>query len=206
MEEGAQKIRIWNVLLSATVAGLLLFSMSSSAETHPKTDITKQLMAGNRRFRVHKLNPQKTQARRKKVAKGQHTVAAVLSFADSRVPPELVFDEGLGDLFTVRVAGNIVNLIIVMGHTGCGYVKAAVAGKPTHTHINHLIEAIKPAVEKAKKQEGDLTANAEIENVKQSMEALKHDESILAEHLKSGKLKIIGTIYDLKTGKIKMVE
>jgi carbonic anhydrase len=211
--------------LIVAFAALVLASIGASADTeHSGAGALRTLLAGNRRYVTQRMkHPHQNQARLREVSKAQHPTAAVLSCADSRVPPEIVFDSGLGDIFTVRVAGNVidddvegsleyavehlhVSVIIVLGHSGCGAVKAAVAGGETHTHIDSLIHAIQPAVEEAKKEQGDLVENSVRANVRRSVEALKADASILAEKVKAGSLKIVGGIYDLKTGRVRLLK
>jgi carbonic anhydrase len=196
-------------------------AMASPAETDHTP--LRQLQAGNRRFMTgHSKHPHQTLKRMHQVASEQHPLAAVLSCADSRVPPEIVFDEGLGDLFTVRVAGNIVDdavigsleyavehlhtrLIVVMGHTHCGAVKAAIADKPEHTHIDRLVEAIRPAVSAARRRSGNLEANAVRANVEQAVRGLKASGPVLAPRVRDGRLKIVGAIYDLDRGKVRFL-
>jgi carbonic anhydrase len=135
------------------------------------------LLAGNQRFVSGRTNhPDQKMSRVKELAKTQHPFAAVLGCADSRVDPDIIFDQGLGDLFPVRVAGNIVDdavlgsleyavehlqcpLIVVLGHEGCGAVTAAVNGGEPGTHITFLVDAIAPALAQAKALPGDLISN-----------------------------------------------
>ncbi len=182
------------------------------------------LREGNRRYAAALLtHPNQNVARRTEVASGQHPIAAVLSCADSRVPPELIFDRGLGDLFVVRVAGNIaddailgsleyaaehlhVPLILVLGHQKCGAISAAVQGGRTNTHIDSLIDAINPAVATVKGKPGDPIDNAVRANVLRVVDQLKSDPSILASEVKRGKLKIVGGVYSLDTGKMTLLD
>ena len=138
----------------------------------------QQLLDGNKRFVDTSLtHPNQDSERRIALGDGQAPFAAVLACADSRVPPEVLFDQGLGDLFVVRVAGNILNdqllgsleyaaahldtpLIVVLGHTNCGAIGAVAQGAKLEGHIASLIPAIQPAVDKVRDQEGDLTDNA----------------------------------------------
>jgi carbonic anhydrase len=128
----------------------------------------QELMNGNKRYVAAELaHPNQTAARRAEVAKGQDPFAIIVGCSDSRVPPEIIFDQGLGDLFVTRVAGNIVDdvvlgsieyaaehlgvpLIVVLGHKRCGAVEAAAKGGDAPVHIRSLVEAIKPAIKKAK--------------------------------------------------------
>lgn len=150
----------------------------------------KRLIEGNQRYMSRKWNrPNQDEQRLLETAKGQHPFAIVLSCADSRVPPELVFDQGLGDLFVVRIAGNIINdavlgsieyaaehlgvpLVMVLGHERCGAVAAAVEGGNAPAHINSLVKAIQPAVERVKGKAGDLLDNAVRANVELVVEQM----------------------------------
>ena len=187
----------------------------------------KELVEGNARFVSGKTeNPRRSPADFRAVADAQYPEAVVVACADSRVGPELLFDTGVGDLFVVRVAGNVVDgagvtvkgsieyavaelhvpLIVILGHSNCGAVKAAV------THIDHkdslpgaingLVELIKPAVAQAKSQPGDVVANATRDNVKIGVEKLKQLQPIVAPGVKSGSVTVVGAVYDLHTGKV----
>ncbi|BAY21015.1 twin-arginine translocation pathway signal [Calothrix sp. NIES-2100] len=181
------------------------------------------LLAGNQRFVQGKsLHPRQSKFRLQETVAAQYPFAAILGCADSRVPAEIVFDQGLGDLFVVRVAGNVASgeaigsleyatsvlgaqLILVLGHTKCGAVKAAVEGKPLPGRIGVFVEEIKPAVEIARKKNGDLVENTVIANVQYQAEHLAQRSTILGNLIKQGKLKIVGGHYDLATGKVTMV-
>jgi len=162
--------------------------------------------------------------RRGELTKSQHPFAAIVSCSDSRVPPEIVFDEGLGDLFVVRVAGNVMNdenlgsveyavdhlavrLIVVLGHQRCGAVKAAkdtIAAKTeAPAHIQSLVNAIRPAVEATVK--GDLEATVEA-NVKNVVQALRSSTPILKPKVDSGEVRVIGGYYSLDTGSVTFLE
>jgi carbonic anhydrase len=160
-------------------------------------------------------------------AQGQAPFAAVLGCADSRVAPELAFDQGPGDLFVVRVAGNFMTpdglgsleygaavlgtkLIMVLGHTSCGAVDATVAalqkGNDLPGHIADLVRAMKPGIEPALKQPGDdLRQRAVVANVRANVQRLQEAKPILADMVKAGKLRVVGAVYDLPTGKVALV-
>ena len=183
-----------------------------------------KLMIGNRRYVTnHMQHPHQTRAARQALTKAQHPFATVLSCADSRVPPEIIFDEGLGDLFVVRVAGNItddailgsleysaehlhVPLIVVLGHTRCGAVTAAVQGVTEHNHVDSLMKAIHPAVVQAAREPGDKLANAIRDNVMLVVRQLQTSHPVLAEMQAKGKLKVVGAIYDLETGRVDLLK
>ena len=190
----------------------------------PAEAISK-LKEGNGRYTSGNLqHPGQTTERRTELAKTQHPFAAIISCSDSRVPPEIVFDQGLGDLFVVRVAGNVINdeglgsieytvdhlgtrLILVLGHQSCGAVKAAretIAAKgKAPGHIESLVTAIKPAVEATAKDDLDATVKANVKNV---VQALRSSTPILKAEVDSGKIKVIGGYYSLDTGAVTFLD
>src|SRR2546427_701790 len=162
--------------------------------------------------------------RRAELTKSQHPFATIVSCSDSRVPPEIVFDEGLGDLFVVRVAGNVINdenlgsieytvdhlgtrLILVLGHQSCGAVKAAretIAAKgKAPGHIESLVTAIKPAVEATAKDDLDTTVKANVKNV---VQMLRSSTPILKAKVDSGEIQVIGGYYSLDTGAVTFLD
>ena len=190
-------------------------------------DALKKLIEGNKRYVDGKsVNPRRNPARRTELAGGQHPFAVVLSCSDSRVPPEVVFDQGLGDLFVIRTAGHVVDemaigsieyavehlgtkLIMVLGHKRCGAVTAAVQSfdAPAHKaaevcNICSIINAIRPSVEKVKDKQGDLLDNSVKANVKMVAERLRSSKPVLAELAADGVLKVVGGYYDLDTGAV----
>jgi carbonic anhydrase len=183
----------------------------------------KRLIEGNQRFVEGKRqNPNQTRLRLQETAVAQYPFAAILGCADSRVPAEIVFDQGLGDLFVVRVAGNVASqtaigslefstavlgsqLIVVVGHSRCGAVVAAAKGDPLPGRIGVFVEEIKPAVSRVRAKTGDLEQNAVIANVQYQAQKLAESSTILAGLIKEGKLKIVGGRYDLASGKFTIV-
>ncbi len=182
-------------------------------------DVAQQtLMDGNKRYvDAGPLHPNQTAERRAEVAKGQHPFAVIVSCADSRVPPEVLFDQGLGDLFVIRLAGNIlddaalgsieyavehlgVRYIMVLGHERCGAVEAAVKGGKAPGHIGSLIKAIQPAVDKARNEPGELLDNAVRANVARVVQQVKSSAPILKESVRKGDLTVVGARYDLEDG------
>ncbi|MCW3062193.1 MAG: mtcA2 [Capsulimonas sp.] len=196
----------------------------ASAATLSPDAVWHTLAAGNLRFVVgHPAHPHQTVLRREELAKAQHPIAIIVGCSDSRVPPELVFDQGLGDLFIVRVAGNVVDdaalgsieygvehlgatLIVVLGHEKCGAVSAAISSPHAPGHVDALVQAIQPAVHVARTEKGDLVDNAVRENVKRVVLELNNSKPILAEFVHSGHLKIAGARYDLDTGHVEIVK
>lgn len=219
-------------LVAALAAPGMVGSLPALAAEEPAAAVTaddalKMLMEGNARYvAAQAAHPGQSAERRVTVAKGQHPIAAILGCADSRVPPELLFDQGLGDLFTVRVAGNIVNdaiigsieyavehlqtpLVVVLGHERCGAIDAAIAhstmGGAVPGHIGALLTPIQPAVAQAKTQGGDVLDTAVIANVGNVTAQLKTSHPIIAEEVEHGKVKIVGARYDLDTGEVTIV-
>lgn len=179
-----------------------------------------ELKAGNAHHVAHKYtHPHEDATRQRELIAGQHPHAEILSCADSRVPPEMVFDQGLGDLFVVRVAGNVatdtelasleygaahlhIPLLVVMGHEHCGAVTAAVEGGTPEGHIGTLVDLLKPAVEKSRNTAGDKVSNAVRANVELVVNQLRTSTPILSELVAHNKLKIVGGVYSLDTGKV----
>lgn len=190
-------------------------------------DALQRLMEGNARYAENRMNERDFSAGRAARVLAQYPIAAILSCADARVAPELAFDQGPGDLFVVRVAGNIVTLdllasleygvhflgvplVMVLGHTGCGAVVAAIKVLKTKAvlpgHLPELISAINPAVTIAEKmQSGTLLDNAIAENVRRQVTQLKNSPSVVAQYYAGKKIDIVGAVYDLPTGKIALV-
>jgi carbonic anhydrase len=190
----------------------------------------KLLSEGNMRFAAGQItHPGRTPDDFKPLAVGQYPIAAIVSCADSRVAPEILFDQGIGDLFIIRIAGNYVAgagaavkgsveyavadlnvpLITVLGHSQCGAVKAAI--KHLHDHdalpgtINDLVNSIRPAVVEAESKPGDALENAIEANVRRGVATLKTLAPVVGPAVKSGKVKVIGGVYDLATGTVKML-
>jgi carbonic anhydrase len=180
----------------------------------------RKLLDGNARYvSAGPAYPNPTVARRTEIIKGQHPFAIIVGCSDSRVPPEIIFDQGLGDLFIVRLAGHVLNdevlgsieyavehlgarLIMVLGHDRCGAVTAVVQGGEAPGHIGSIFNAMAPAVQKAKDQPGNLLENAIRENVAMVVEQLKSSAPLLQSLVKNGGLKIVGAHYHLDDGKV----
>lgn len=213
-------------VLAAGLGAKLMVPQQANASEAPEinADLALQkLMEGNKRYVDFKrAYPDQDQVRLKVVAQAQHPFAVVLGCADSRVSPELLFDQGLGDLFVIRVAGNILDdgtlasmefataelgvpLVMVLGHERCGAVKATLEGGKIPGHISRLVEAIKPALEVAKNQPGDKLDNAVRANIRMVVGQIKSSTPILADLAKKGKIKVVGGRYDLDTGAVEML-
>jgi carbonic anhydrase len=224
------KARVASCLIVVSLVGANLF-IEAADPAHldqpsvaPSEAISK-LKEGNGRYISGNLqHPGQTTERRTELAGTQHPFAIILSCSDSRVPPEIVFDQGLGDLFVVRVAGNVINdeglgsieysvdhlgsrLIVVLGHQSCGAVKAAketIAAKgKAPGHIQALVTAIKPAVEATATGDLDATIKA---NVKHVVNALRSSTPILKAKVDSGGVQVIGGYYSLDTGAVTFLD
>jgi carbonic anhydrase len=211
------------VALAATPARSAIAAVS--APTMPPAQALQLLLDGNKRFVAGQLeHPNQTPERRTEVAKGQHPFAAVLACSDSRTPPEIIFDRGLGDIFTVRVAGNVadqvviesldysvkhlgVRVVMVLGHRRCGAVIAAVEGHEgtVDQDVGPMLSELRPAVAASKGMAGDPVENAVRENVILVTKKLATSPE-LAAMVKAGDLRIVGGIYDLDTGTIEMLK
>jgi carbonic anhydrase len=184
------------------------------------------LLAGNARFRAgHPRHPHESRARRRKVASGQHPIAVFFGCIDSRVPDEMVLDQGLGDLLTVRTAGHVLDLaalgslefgvhqlktplIMVVGHERCGAVAVAIGalegGEPVPSAIGALVEVIRPAVEGTKGiTEVVLRLDAAVRrHTRQTVATILERSLLLAEAVAAGEVGIVAARYSLETGKI----
>ena len=187
----------------------------------------ERLMQGNARYAANAPEQRDYSAGRAARVSAQHPIAAILSCSDSRVAPELVFDQGLGDIFVVRLAGNFLDddglasleyavkflgapLLMVLGHTNCGAIAAAVKVVMERAtlpgHLPELIKSIEPAVIAAHgKHPSDLVAAAIEENVKLNVKRMHDDEPIFSEALAAKKIAAVGGVYDLATGKVNLL-
>jgi carbonic anhydrase len=180
--------------------------------------IVNRLQEGNSRFVADKLDGKlQDSARRGELTTGQSPDTIVLSCADSRVVPEFAFDAGLGELFVVRVAGNIANsssmasmeyavahvgskVIVVLGHQSCGAVTAAIAGGDNGPNLNHLLGHINPAID-ASADGADVNDVVKM-NAKMTADALKAKSKIIGDAAASGQISIVPAYYNLDTGKV----
>lgn len=178
------------------------------------------LRAGNERFvKMKTTHPNLSKERRNLLKTGQNPSAIIVSCSDSRVPPEIVFDQGLGDLFVVRSAGNTVDnlgmgsieyavavlespLIVVMGHEYCGAVSAAISGKALPGHIADVAKSIGAPLEGSACKMKDKLDCAVLGNVESVIHKIENSQPILAPLVKSGKLKVVGAYYDFETGQV----
>jgi carbonic anhydrase len=190
-------------------------------ESLPSADAAlAELKAGNAHHVAKTYaRPHQTAARQHVLASGQSPHCAILTCADSRLPPEIIFDKGLGDIFDVRVAGNVagddetasleyaaehlhVPLVVVMGHMQCGAVSAALEGGTLPGKLPNLMAAIRPAVDQSAHEPGNRLDNAVRDNVVHVVEQLRAAKPVLSDLVATGKLRIVGAVYSLETGKV----
>ena len=219
---------------AAGAATLAVVPGSGSAEDHAKTagrptpqQALAQLMEGHERYLQGRPGADDLASQRAELAKGQEPIAAILSCADSRVVPDFLYDQPSGRLFVVRVAGNFLTndgqasleygveilnipLIVVLGHSACGAVDAAVKVVKDDLELPGklpgLVDSLTPAVRAVADRPGDLLDNAIAENVRLNMAALREANPIIGPAAASGKIDIVGGVYDIATGRLAKVD
>ncbi len=189
----------------------------------PEEALTR-LRQGNRRFVAGRLYDRPWPKLVEETAGGQHPYAAVLGCVDSRVPPEIVFDEGIGDLFAVRVAGAVVGrsvigslefccgvagakAAVILGHTGCGAVAGTLRGDDGG-HFGAIGEKIRPAVDRVRAAGGDpddpdFATRVTVASVKLGLERLRSESDILSELESQGEVALVGALYDVASGEVR---
>lgn len=216
--------------VAAATVPVVAGATPSIADTGPPEGPTAalvRLLAGNRRFkRGDSRHPRQTPRTVRELAAGQAPFVVVLGCADSRVPPEVLFDQGLGDVFDNRVAGNIVDdlllgsieyaiehfappLLMVLGHERCGAVTAAIetiqSGGTAPGHIAAIVDALRPILEPVLDEPGDPVENGVVANIRAQRAALVEGSEVVREHLDTGQLAVIGARYDLDSGAVTLV-
>lgn len=214
--------------ISVLIFSALCFLWSApllNAQKESEEKSLQLLLDGNQRFTSGHFAKKDFAKERAELTKGQHPYAIILSCSDSRVPPEIIFDESLGKLFIIRVAGNVVDsvilgsieyaaehlhtkLLIVLGHESCGAVTAALKGGEVPPNIAQIVKRIEPAVKKALSQKLEKSHELDFaieENVKDQIKASLHNSTILKELVESKELQIVGAVYNLKTGAVKVL-
>ncbi len=216
----------------ATCAFFLVFVNSCGRPEHENDSIItgdplERLMLGNKRFlNGHPVHPDETLTRIRNLKKGQNPSVVIVSCSDSRVPPELVFDQGIGDIFSIRTAGNVIGdyelgsieyavehldckLVMVMGHENCGAINAYLhQGNEKHEdHIQKLVDYISNEVEEQQlpdslKQNIEFTVLA---NIRHCVNLLRTSEPVIGKLYNEKKIQIVGAIYDLDTGKVTLI-
>jgi carbonic anhydrase len=206
---------------------LACFALSAHASEHGQAISREQalakLRAGNERFVSGQPHDWSADAaKREELVKGQEPFACVITCADSRVPPEILFDQSLGDVFVIRLAGNVITqevtgsvdyavehlhvpVVVVLGHSSCGAVGAALSDTPAEGPIGSLIALIKPSIDAAKRKgfSGDDLGPAAIsENARHSVDALVQSSRAIDEGIQKGTLTVLSAIYDLSSGRV----
>ena len=209
---------------------ILLYSCQYKTQNDNDQNLSPldKLKAGNERFvKGHPIHPDESLERIRELKKGQHPFAVVISCSDSRIPPELIFDQGLGDIFIVRTAGNVIgdyelgsieyaiehlhcNLVVVLGHENCGAINAFLEsnGEKHQDHIQSIIDYI-AAEEEVRPIIDSLKGNPDLAvkvNVKHAVNLLKSSTLVLNPIVDKTHLIIIGAYYDLDNGKVSFVE
>lgn len=184
-------------------------------------DAINELKNGNKRFIDGKLENTDYKEQVQSVKDGQHPHSVILSCLDSRVPPEIVFDQGIGNIFVARVAGNIEDpnilgsmefgtkikgskLIVVLGHSKCGAIEGAVDNAELG-NLTQLVNQIKPSITGDKSNRDKMVEESSRNNVKQTIERILKNSEVISELVKEGKVKIVGAYYDLNTGKVEFM-
>jgi carbonic anhydrase len=221
-----------SLLKGLGIAGLGAFSgllgndspvLAATSTNISADDALDRLMEGNRRFAQQQSEyPHQSLKRLQEVAYAQHPYATILSCADSRVPAEIIFDAGIGDLFDIRVAGNIVTpevlgsleyavlqldtpLIVVLGHERCGAITAAVKGGTLPGSIGTLVAAIQPGIDLGEGVSDESIEKAVVANVAYQINAVKRNSPLITERALKNQLKIVGGRYDLDSGKVEII-
>jgi len=196
-----------------------------SPPTSP-ADALNRLMTGNQRYtQGSPIHPNQSAERQAEVAQGQQPWAGILGCIDSRVPPELVFDQGLGDMYVARTAGQVIDdfvigsleymvktgakLLMVLGHGGCGAVAATIGTVQNGGHvpgqIASIVQAITPAVLQAESEPGDLLENSTQANVSLEVKYIKSSSDMISSAIDQGTIELIGAIYHLNTGAVSLL-
>jgi carbonic anhydrase len=221
-----RRIRFFLLAVTMTLTLAAQLWASGAGPGMSPDEALSKLKDGNARYVTGApQHPNQDQQRRAGTASaGQHPFATVLGCSDSRVPVEVLFDSGIGDIFVIRVAGNVAAVdetgsieyavehlgtpaVVVLGHTQCGAVTAAVQNAEVHGNIRLLVNNIKPAVAKAHKMHPEMTGDALLNeairaNVWQSIADLFKSSPVIAEKIKAGQLKVVGAMYTIDSGVI----
>jgi carbonic anhydrase len=216
------------LILVLVFFGLGVSSCQESKATYPKHETAlERLLAGNNRFVIGKpLAPNRDEERRLQTLEAQKPFGAILTCSDSRISPTLFFDTGIGDLFIVRTAGNVigeieiasleyavkylgVEIVMVMGHTDCGAIKAFVSGNHEDGHIQAILDSLRnePEEIEALKQPQSIRVNScVLANVSHQAKYLLQNSEIIASKVKEGKLQLVEAEYEHKTGLVKIIK
>ncbi|MGR3301729.1 MAG: carbonic anhydrase [Candidatus Scalindua sp.] len=214
-------------LMSLVVFGGMMGASGASANSHNSNTALVKLLSGNVRFSSGQSTHSNISAERRKqvTTDGQHPFATIIACSDSRVPVEILFDQGVGDIFVIKVAGNVCNtdeigsieygvdhlgtpIMVVLGHTQCGACTAVATGADVHGCIPDLIAPIRPALEKVQAAHPDLHGKALVPalveaNVWKAIEDLFLRSSSTRKRAKDGRVVVVGAVYNIETGTIK---
>ena len=217
------------LILSTSFILAFLFNINASY-AHNSSNLSAQeslekLKQGNERFvRNHQKHPDESKKRKKEMIKGQHPFVAILSCSDSRVPLELIFDQGLGDMFEIKNAGNVldehvigsieyavmhcgVKLVVIMGHQDCGAIAATLSGVSETKYIQSLEDSIKPAIENCKSKGVEINSDNVVKaHIMQDINELLEQDDELVKYMKKHGVKIVPAYYHLDTGKVEFLE
>lgn len=215
-------------LFAVCISACQVNPKSATAHLTESTDPLERLMAGNKRFiENHPIHPDQRLTYLRELKKGQHPFAIVVGCSDSRVPPELVFDQGFGDLFVIRTAGNVIGdyelgsieyaaehlhtpLVVILGHEGCGAISAYVEHQNDRVpgHIQNLIDYIKaePEEKALDNKDPEFLRKAIIANIEHGVHDLRDSEPIMKELVSQNKIKVVGGLYNMDSGKVELLD
>ncbi len=212
------------LILVFTMCFFALGAFANEVNNLSSDEAMLKLTEGNARFATrHLKHPDISKRRQGEMLKGQHPYVAILSCSDSRVPPEIIFDQGLGDIFEIRNAGNVldthiigsieyavvhlgVKLVVIMGHQDCGVINAAMSGGKESEFIESLKKPIANAIEECKKQNMLTPDNVVKVHVKNEVKSLLQQDRELNEYVKKHNVKIIPAFYHLDSGKVEFLD
>ncbi|MBV8569018.1 MAG: carbonic anhydrase [Acidobacteriaceae bacterium] len=215
----SKRCRIFTLILAAAAAWC-----QNRGSTISSDQALARLMEGNKRYASdNEQHPDETRARRKELESGQHPFAVILSCADSRVPPELIFDQGLGDLFVIRVAGNVaggddlasieyavehlhIKLILVLGHEKCGAITAAVEGAHESGHLKDLLAEIQPSVHETRDVPGDKVHNCVLANARRVAREIRESDPFLRDLIQKEQVTVVAADYALDSGVVTVLD
>ncbi len=181
------------------------------------------LLNGNKRFSSgNAQHPHQSPDWREKIQAGQSPIAVVVSCADSRVPPEIIFDQGLGDLYVIRTSGHVIDqflvgnieyavttfgipLILVLGHQKCNEIISAIYDEKPSENVKQIVEHLKLAYQDVKDQDGDEVYNTVLSNIRLMVEKIKTWDPVLSKLVVQGNLKNVGCVYSVKTGQVERI-
>jgi carbonic anhydrase len=202
----------------------VFFGCVFAADSGSPTTPFDKLVEGNQRYvSSSTICHEDWTAKRLAQTQGQAPFAVILTCSDSRVPPEIIFDQALGALFVIRIAGNVADdfaigsieygvsvlkakLLLVLGHSNCGAVEGALKGLKFNNHIQQILDTIQPALQNIKRESENALEEAIKSNVRYVEEKLRSSRPVLANLLEQGKLKILGGYYDLHTGRVEFLD